>query len=89
MLPGQTVIVENAKINKNSFYEEEGRLKSLYFGYLFQQEIAGHPYIDIIKRVTTYLPEKNHFVVGTVKGKTGDSFIIDINSPLDGILAGL
>jgi len=45
--------------------------------------------LDIIKRVTTYIPEKNQFVVGTIKNKTADNFIIDINSPMDGILGVL
>lgn len=45
--------------------------------------------MDIIKRVTTYIPDKNHFVIGVIKNKTGENFIVDINAPMDGILGNL
>jgi exosome complex component RRP40 len=39
--------------------------------------------------VTTYLPERNQFVIGVIKSRGGDSFTVDINAPMDGILGGL
>jgi len=36
-----------------------------------------------------YLPNKNDLVIGVVKIKTADNFILDIGAPLDGVLGGL
>ena len=89
MLPGETVSYNDAKINTHSFYENEGESKSLYFGLLSIKDIAGSSYVDINKNVTTYIPEKNNFVVGIIKAKVGDNFVVDINGPVDGILGSL
>jgi exosome complex RNA-binding protein Rrp4 len=53
------------------------------------QNIGGKEYVNVIKRVTTYIPEKNHFVVGIIKNRVGDNFMVDINAPMDGVLGGL
>lgn len=36
-----------------------------------------------------YLPNKNDLVIGVVKIKTADNFILDIGAPFDGVLGGL
>lgn len=36
-----------------------------------------------------YVPNKNDLVIGVVKIKTADNFIVDIGAPLDSILGGL
>ena len=41
-------------------------------------------YLDLHKKSTTYIPEKNEFVIGIIKMKIGESYVVDINSPLDG-----
>jgi exosome complex component RRP40 len=61
----------------------------LYFGWLTVRDIGGHNYADVIRKVATYIPEKNHFVVGIIKSRVGDNYIVDINAPVDGILGNL
>lgn len=61
----------------------------MYFGLLNHRNIGGQDYATIATRVTTYMPEKNHFVIGVIKNKIGDNFLVDINAPLDAILPGL
>ena len=56
---------------------------------MINEKDIGKCYVDIIKKVTTYMPERNHFVVGVIKNKIGDNFIVDINAPMEGILGGL
>ena len=89
MLPGERVHIKGAKVNTQAFGDEGGEPKSLYFGVLAKHDVGGSSYVDISKKVTTYLPEVNHFVIGTIKNRTGESFIVDINAPLDGTLGGL
>ena len=69
--------------------DDNGETKSLYFGLLSIQNIGGHQYVDVIKKVTTYIPEKNHFVVGIIKNRAGDNYIVDINGPVDATLGNL
>lgn len=90
VFPGETLNVSsNSKINNQCFYEENGHVKSLYFGLLSIKDIGGHPYLSVSKKTPTYIPEKNHFVIGVVKNKVGDNFIVDINAPVDATLGGL
>ena len=56
---------------------------------MVEHQIASQSYIDLSKKVTTYFPEKNHFLIGIVKTKTADSFVVDINAPTDGTLGAL
>ena len=44
----------------------------------------------IIKKFSSfYLPKKNDLVVGTVKVRTSETFILDIGAPLDATLGAL
>jgi exosome complex component RRP40 len=89
VLPGEPISADKAKINKHCFYQEDGKEKSLYFGLLNNRNLGGQDYLTIMTRVTTYMPEKNHFVVGVIKNKIGDNLLVDINAPLDATLPGL
>lgn len=51
--------------------------------------MGGTNYVDVSKKVTTYIPEKNNFVVGVIKARVGDNYLVDINSPVDGVLGNL
>jgi len=53
------------------------------------QDVGGNNYVDVSKKVTTYMPEKNNFVVGIIKAKVGDNYLVDINAPIDGVLGNL
>jgi exosome complex RNA-binding protein Rrp4 len=35
------------------------------------------------------VPEVNQFVIGIIKNRIGDNFVVDINAPHDGMLGGL
>lgn len=61
----------------------------MYFGLLNHRNIGGQDYVTIATKITTYMPEKNHFVIGVIKNKIGENFLVDLNAPLDGTLPGL
>lgn len=81
--------ITDAKTNINSFYDDNGQPRSLYFGLMNVQDMGGTNYVDVSKKVTTYIPEKNNFVVGVIKARVGDNYLVDINSPVDGVLGNL
>ena len=89
VFPGEEIKAEDRRYNPTNFFHENSTLKSLYFGYLLEENNNGHQCIDIIKKVTTYIPEVNQFVIAIIKNKTSDNFIVDINAPLDGMLGAL
>jgi exosome complex component RRP40 len=56
---------------------------------LIEEVNNGHQYVDVIKKVTTYVPEVNQFAIGIIKNRIGETFIVDINAPHDGSLGAL
>ena len=81
--------MKDTKVNTSAFYNEEGEAKSLYFGLVSAHDIGAQQYVDVLKRGTTYVPEKGHFVVGIIKNRVGENFIVDVNAPVDGTLGNL
>lgn len=57
---------------------------------------SGFPSLSAKTNATTltrfgvqYSPVKNDLVIGIVKVRTAETFIVDIGAPMDGILGGL
>lgn len=45
--------------------------------------------LSLSKFPVQYLPARNDFVIGVIKVKTSETFIVDIGAPMDAVLGGL
>ena len=71
------------------FKEEKNLPKALHFGELISHDIEGKLYIDIVNKTTTFLTQKNQFLIGIIKNRVGDNYLVDINAPTQATLPGL
>ncbi len=81
VLPGQK-LARGMKPGGNAFIDESGIVRSAVVGLVSVQSEK----IDVIPLSSSYIPRPNDIVLGKVTRITGTTILVDINTPMSGII---
>lgn len=89
LLPGQQLVVNTANLqyNYSKYVQAKDGLISLYAG--FPNDNNRKNVVSLVNFPLQYLPEVNDLVIGVVKIRSAETFVVDIGAPLDAVLGGL
>ena len=79
--------VKNSAASKTE--SNQKNLMAFYAGYLSTITHNKSNILSLFKFPLQYIPNKNDLVIGIVKVRASEHFIVDINAPLDAILGAL
>lgn len=89
MLPGQPLQHHYPSFNSQIYHQNAHGLVPYYAGYPALKKTKKQEILNFQKFAIQYIPAKNDLVIGRVKLRTSENFIVDFNAPLDGVLGGL